>query len=67
MERYISKYLVYSLIWSFAGDCKLKQRQEMGDYIRSITTIQLPPNTQLPIIDYEVRLRTCRRNLKYNV
>ena len=62
MERYISKYLVYSLVWSFAGDCKLKQRQELGDYIRSITTIQLPPNAQLPLIDYEVCRQLFIRN-----
>ena len=54
LEQYISKWLVFSLIWSFTGDGKFKIRNELGDFIRSSTTIALPPaNTD--IIDYEVR------------
>ena len=54
LEQYASKWLVFSLIWSFAGDGKFKIRNELGDFIRSSTTITLPPaNTD--IIDYEVR------------
>jgi dynein heavy chain 1 len=55
LDRYIPKSLVYSLLWSFAGDAKLKVRSDLGDFIRSITTIPLPPpNSVVPIIDYEV-------------
>ena len=55
LERYIPRSLVYGLLWSFAGDAKLKVRSDLGDFIRSITTIPLPPpGSGLPIIDYEV-------------
>jgi len=46
---------VYALLWSFAGDAKLKVRSDLGDFIRSITTVTLPPTNNMPIIDYEVR------------
>ncbi|XP_073982188.1 dynein heavy chain, cytoplasmic isoform X4 [Rhodnius prolixus] len=57
LDRYIPKVLVYSLLWSFAGDAKLKVRSDLGDFIRSVTTIPLPPqNSNMPIIDYEVHI-----------
>ena len=49
----MTKWLVFSLVWSFTGDGKFKIRNELGEFIRSATTITLPPaNTD--IIDYEV-------------
>ncbi|CAG2102482.1 unnamed protein product, partial [Medioppia subpectinata] len=55
LERFIPRSLVYGLLWSFAGDAKLKVRSDLGDFIRSITTIPLPPaNSVTPLIDYEV-------------
>ncbi|XP_069694728.1 dynein heavy chain, cytoplasmic isoform X3 [Periplaneta americana] len=56
LERYIPKCLVYALLWSFAGDAKLKVRSDLGDFIRSVTTVPLPPSTHIPIIDYEVSI-----------
>ncbi|XP_077296363.1 dynein heavy chain, cytoplasmic isoform X2 [Arctopsyche grandis] len=57
MDAYIPKVLVYSLLWSFAGDSKLKGRCELGDFIRSISTVPLPPaNANQPIIDFEVSI-----------
>jgi dynein heavy chain 1 len=57
LDRYIPKVLVYSLLWSFGGDAKLKVRSDLGDFIRSVTTIPLPPhNPNTPIIDYEVSI-----------
>ncbi|KAL1138869.1 hypothetical protein AAG570_008931 [Ranatra chinensis] len=57
LDRYIPKVLVYALLWSFAGDAKLKVRSDLGDFIRSVTTIPLPPpNPNMPIIDYEVNI-----------
>ncbi|XP_048259760.1 cytoplasmic dynein 1 heavy chain 1-like isoform X2 [Haliotis rufescens] len=53
LEHYLSKYLVYSLLWSMSGDGRIKMRQELGDFIRGITTIPLPPTTG-SIIDFEV-------------
>lgn len=56
LEQYIQKGLIYSLLWSFAGDAKLKVRSDLGDFIRSVTTTALPNNTGAPIIDYEVNM-----------
>ena len=54
MEQYVPKSLVYSILWSFAGDAKMKVRHAMSDFIRFITTIPLPPQTNMPILDFEV-------------
>lgn len=56
LEQYIPKSLVYALLWSFTGDAKRKVRSDIGDFIRSITTIPLPSAaSNIPIVDYEVR------------
>ena len=54
MEQYVPKSLVSSILWSFAGDAKMKVRHAMSDFIQSITTIPLPPQTNMPILDFEV-------------
>lgn len=56
LEQYVPRYLIYSIIWSFSGDSRLSQRGEMGEFIRSTTTIPIPSGT-IPVIDYEVRGR----------
>ncbi|KAF6768135.1 hypothetical protein AHF37_06451 [Paragonimus kellicotti] len=55
MESYVSKSLVNAIIWSMCGDGRLSTREDLGNYLREITTIPLPP-PGLPIIDYEVTL-----------
>ncbi|XP_044127627.1 cytoplasmic dynein 1 heavy chain 1 isoform X1 [Bufo gargarizans] len=56
LERYIQRYLIYAVLWSFSGDGRLKMRAELGEYIRRITTIPLPSAPNIPIIDYEVSI-----------
>ncbi|KAM9294157.1 cytoplasmic dynein 1 heavy chain 1 [Gastrophryne carolinensis] len=56
LERYIQRYLIYAVLWSFSGDGRLKIRAELGEYIRRITTIPLPTTPNIPIIDYEVSI-----------
>ena len=61
MEQYVPRFIVYSLIWSFTGDAKLSVRNELGDFVRSASTIGMPPENQ-PLIDFEVfRLNYSRR------
>lgn len=68
LDRYIPKVLVYSLLWSFAGDAKLKVRSDLGDFIRSVTTIPLPPqNSNMPIIDYEVSFAILRLRIYHQL
>ncbi|XP_018494643.2 dynein heavy chain, cytoplasmic [Galendromus occidentalis] len=57
LEKYMSKSLVYGLLWSFSGDGKLKARTDLGDYLRSVTSIPLPPAQA--IVDFEVSIQTC--------
>ena len=56
LEKYVSKCLVHAILWSFTGDARMKYRADMSDFIRSATTIPLPPNTSIPILDYEVAI-----------
>ncbi|XP_061172861.1 cytoplasmic dynein 1 heavy chain 1-like isoform X1 [Saccostrea echinata] len=56
VEKYITKYLIYSILWSMSGDGRLKSRQELGDFVRGITDIILPPTTNQLIIDFEVSI-----------
>ncbi|KAI8505359.1 Cytoplasmic dynein 1 heavy chain 1 [Branchiostoma belcheri] len=56
LEKYIPKMLVHSLLWSLVGDAKMRVREEMGTFIRGVTTIPLPPNPSIPIIDFEVSI-----------
>ena len=53
VESYAQKFLIYSLLWSFTGDAKLSVRNELGDFLRSCSTIQMP-GSSMPLIDYEV-------------
>lgn len=62
LEQYVPKYLVYALLWAFSGDGRMKSRVQMGEFIRSVTTIPLPSSV-IPIIDNEVRdTLPCGRN-----
>lgn len=54
ISTYISRSMLVNLVWSFAGDAKWKCRQKLSDFVRGSTTIQLPPDESVPIIDYEV-------------
>ncbi|XP_049595492.1 cytoplasmic dynein 1 heavy chain 1 [Syngnathus scovelli] len=56
LERYMQRYLIYAILWSFSGDGRLKMRAELGEYIRRITTVPLPTAPNIPIIDYEVSI-----------
>ena len=56
IEQYVPRYLIYCVIWCFSGDGKMKYREDLGDFIRSTTTIPLPSGN-IPIIDYEVTIQ----------
>jgi len=57
LEGYVTKRLVIGVIWSFSGDAKLDLRAKLGDFVRGITTINLPPSFPgSSIIDYDVQI-----------
>lgn len=56
IETYISRCMLVNSIWAFSGDSKWKYRQIVSDFVRSSTTISLPPNETQPIIDFHVSI-----------
>ncbi|OAQ30330.1 dynein heavy chain [Linnemannia elongata AG-77] len=58
IENYISKRLVFSTIWSFAGDSKLELRTRLSDFVRGVTTIDLPDIANMSIIDFDVNINS---------
>ena len=54
IERYVPRYLIFCILWAFSGDCKLKTREDLGQFIRSITTVPLPSSATSSIVDFEV-------------
>jgi len=57
LEHYIPKALVYSVLWSFAGDAKLKVRIDLGDFVRSVTS-----DVDEVIIDSSANWRALQHN-----
>ncbi|KAI8328287.1 dynein heavy chain [Blakeslea trispora] len=59
LEGYIQKRVIYAVIWSFSGDAKLELRTVLGDFIRGITTYELPPALEnSSIIDYDIAVNS---------
>ncbi|KAG0049018.1 hypothetical protein BGZ83_006135 [Gryganskiella cystojenkinii] len=58
LDSYISKRLVFSIIWSFAGDAKLELRTRLGEFVRGITAIDLPQIANMSIIDFDVNINS---------
>lgn len=56
IESYISKKLLLALVWSFTGDCRLGERQEFGKFVSGLSTIDLPPEHDASLIDFNVTL-----------
>ncbi|CAB4481707.1 unnamed protein product [Rhizophagus irregularis] len=57
LESYVTKRLVIGVIWSFSGDAKLDLRAKLGDFVRGITIVDLPPASPgSSVIDYDVQI-----------
>ncbi|KAJ5199992.1 Dynein heavy chain domain-2 [Penicillium cf. griseofulvum] len=56
IESYMSKKLLLTLVWSLTGDCPLNDRKAFGKYITGMSTIDLPPDGDSSLIDYDVSL-----------
>ncbi|ORZ40908.1 dynein heavy chain [Catenaria anguillulae PL171] len=56
IESFVTKKLLTAVVWSFAGDAKLESRRQLSDFVRGITTIDLPMGDDGNIIDYDVTL-----------
>lgn len=57
VESFISKKLLLSIIWAFTGDCPLDERRSFGEYITTMTTLDVPQQGgSSSLIDYDVSL-----------
>ncbi|CAG8270805.1 unnamed protein product [Penicillium olsonii] len=56
IESYMSKKLLLTLVWSLTGDCPLSDRKAFGQYVTGMSTIDLPPDGDSSLIDYDVTL-----------
>ncbi|KAF9983125.1 Cytoplasmic dynein 1 heavy chain 1, partial [Modicella reniformis] len=56
LDSYVSKRLVTSAIWSFSGDAKLELRAQLGDFVRGVTSIELPHAVGTSVIDFDVNI-----------
>jgi len=52
-ERYMTKRLLYSIVWAFSGDAKLAHRVKLGEHLLSLATAELPGSGR-SIIDFDV-------------
>ncbi|KAJ6231571.1 dynein heavy chain [Anaeramoeba flamelloides] len=57
MEKYITKRLLYAVLWGFSGSTGLIDREKFGKYIIDICDIN-SPRDELPLIDYKVDLHS---------
>ena len=57
VEAYVSKRILLSLVWSFAGDCPLSTRRAYGSKLAASTSIELPDlSGDASLIDFQVSL-----------
>ncbi|KAI9105868.1 dynein heavy chain [Phlyctochytrium arcticum] len=57
LDRYVCKRLLLAIVWSFAGDSRLEVRQQLGEFLLSIST-QEGPAAGGSLIDYDVDIST---------
>lgn len=56
-EAYISKKLLLACVWSFVSDAGLGIRKEFGDFLSTMTNVDLPNlDSTTSLIDYDVNL-----------
>ncbi|KAJ3101821.1 hypothetical protein HDU97_001047 [Phlyctochytrium planicorne] len=57
VEKYISKKLVLTLVWSLTGDSRADVRNFFAGFLRSSTSVDMPPNSS-SVLDFDVDLIT---------
>jgi dynein heavy chain 1 len=60
MDAYLSKYLVFSVLWAFGGSLSLKHRLRFSAELLNLIppSIALPDTKSTPLIDFEVKIDT---------
>ncbi|KNC98573.1 uncharacterized protein SPPG_06258 [Spizellomyces punctatus DAOM BR117] len=57
IDTFVTKRLLLAVVWSFTGDSKLETRAKLGDYLRSISTLEFPAGG-VSLIDFDVSITT---------
>lgn len=55
MGKFICKHMVWSLLWGFGGSLSLDNREVLGNYLSTFSTLDLPGGAE-PLIDWEVKV-----------
>ncbi|KAJ3212195.1 hypothetical protein HDU67_003972 [Dinochytrium kinnereticum] len=55
LDKYMSKKLVLSLVWSFSGDSKFDFRNQFGEFLRTATSVDMPLDSS-SVLDFDVDL-----------
>ena len=57
IELFLSKKILTATVWSFTGDCPLSDRKDFGDFLSTLTSLDMPAlSQQSTLIDYDVSL-----------
>ena len=57
VESFVSKKMLLAMIWSFTGDCPLRERKKFGEYVAGLITFDTPLLSEsAALIDYDVSL-----------
>ncbi|KAJ5078912.1 intein-containing dynein heavy chain precursor [Anaeramoeba ignava] len=56
IQKYVTKRLLFSLIWGFGGSMSLQDREEFGTFLLNNCDIQGPKDKIHPLIDFEVQI-----------
>lgn len=54
IEKYSSRWLLFSLLWGFGGSMAYESRLTLGEKLLSLSTVEVPDGGAL--IDYEVNI-----------
>jgi dynein heavy chain 1 len=55
MEKFARRWLLHSMMWSFAGSASWEVRKKLGEFLTKNSGVQLP-STEHSIVDYRVRV-----------
>lgn len=52
----MNKWVVFSALWGIGGSMNLFTRTNFGNSLNEITSVPMPPISNYPLLDYEVRI-----------
>ena len=56
IENYMTKWVVFSIIWGIGGSMNLITRTNFGNKLNEFCSVPMPSVGAYPLLDYEVRI-----------